>query len=166
MHKLNMKRAIGNLVTIGGVSAFSAMAQYGGGGSTGDATAAAAGGGATAGFNFNSNYHVGFNRPEAWGMKYFASSTLLSGLEPPEQAEGTLFGSLSVAFELGWLPTLDAGETRIGFNGKSPEDLNKAPLFARPVVRVGLGDEFFGGSCHTPADQGFRPHGAFGGVRP
>jgi hypothetical protein len=49
---------------------------------------------------------------------------------------------LSVAFELGWLPTLDAGETRIGFDGRSPEALNKAPIFARPVVRLGLPDKF------------------------
>jgi hypothetical protein len=132
MSNLNTRKVIGIFLFIIGLSALSvnAMAQSGGGG------------GATAGFNFNSNYHVGFNRPEAWGMKYFASSTLLSGLQPPEQAEGTRLGSLSVAFELGWLPTLDAGETRIGFDGRSPEDLNKAPIFARPVVRVGLPDKF------------------------
>jgi hypothetical protein len=29
---------------------------------------------------FGNNYHLGFERPEAWGLKYFASTTLLSGL--------------------------------------------------------------------------------------
>ena len=23
---------------------------------------------------FNKNYHIGFDRPESWGMRYFASS--------------------------------------------------------------------------------------------
>jgi hypothetical protein len=149
MHKLNMKKALGKLVSIlfvsiAGVSALSvnAMAQYAGGGIGGARAAAATAGGATAGFNFNSTYHVGFDRPEAWGLKYFASTTLLSGLQPPEQTEGPHFGSVSIAFELGSLPTLDAGETRIGFGGKSPEALNKAPIFARPVVRLGLPGKF------------------------
>ena len=39
---------------------------------------------------------------------------------------------------MGWLPTLDAGQTRIGFNGRAPQDLNKSPILVRPVVRVSL----------------------------
>jgi hypothetical protein len=135
---------------IAGLLAVNAMAQYGGGsGGTGGGTTVGgttgggtSGGGATTGYNFHSNYHVGFDRPEAWGLKYFASSTLLSGLQPPEPDEGYHTGSVSVAVELGWLPTLDAGQQRIGFNGMAPEDLNKAPIFARPVVRIGLPDKF------------------------
>jgi hypothetical protein len=87
---------------------------------------------------FGRNYHLGFERPEAWGLKYFASTTLLSGLQPPEPVEGHRNWSVAVGFELGWLPTLDEGQTRIGFNGKAPQDLNKAPVLMRPVVRVGL----------------------------
>jgi hypothetical protein len=30
----------------------------------------------------------------------------------------------------------------VGYNGHAPEDLNKAPIFARPVVRVGLPAKF------------------------
>jgi hypothetical protein len=72
-------------------------------------------------------------------MKYFASASLLSGLQPADvSSEGRRVGSVTLAFELSWLPTLDAGQQRIGFNGKSPQDLNKAPVFARPVVRVTL----------------------------
>jgi hypothetical protein len=119
------------------------MAQYGGttgGGATGGATtgAAATGGGSS----LNNNYHVGFDRPEAWGLKYFASASLLSGLQPPEPAEGHRIGSVSLGLELGWLPALDAGQTRIGFNGKAPQDLNKAPILVRPVVRIGLPRKF------------------------
>jgi hypothetical protein len=97
------------------------------------------GGGGTSLIN---NYHVGFDRPEAWGLKYFASTSLLSGLPPPESPAGRRTGSLTVGLELGWLPALDAGQRRIGFNGTAPEDLNKTPIFARPVVRVGLPRKF------------------------
>ena len=85
---------------------------------------------------FGNNYHLGFERPEAWGLKYFASTTLLSGLQPPEPPEGRRIGSVTVGLELGWLPSLDAGQTRIGFNGRAPQDLNKAPILARPIIRV------------------------------
>ena len=93
---------------------------------------------AVAGPVFSPNYHIGFERPEAWGLKYFASASLLSGLPLPQTPGEWHSGSIAIGVELGWLPTLDAGQQRIGFNGTSPEDLNKAPLFARPVLRVGL----------------------------
>jgi hypothetical protein len=98
--------------------------------------------GATAAVNLHNNYHVSFDRPEAWGLKYFASTTLLSGLQPLEPSEGHRVGAISLGFEMGWLPTLDAGQERIGFNGKAPQDLNKAPMLARPVVRIGLPGKF------------------------
>jgi hypothetical protein len=81
---------------------------------------------------------VGFERPEAWGLKYFASTTLLSGLQLPEPTEGRRVWSVTVGLETGWLPRLDAGQRRIGFDGKAEQDLNKSPIFARPVVRVTL----------------------------
>src|SRR5215472_10929520 len=108
---------------------------------------------------FNHNYHVGFNRPEAWGLKYFASTTLLSGLEPPMPEEHQV-GSVTVGFEVGWLPTLDTGQERIGFNGTAVQDLNKAPIFARPVVRVGLPAKFsFIAAAPPPFEVfGLTPH--------
>ena len=100
-------------------------------------------GGGTAGYNFHQTYHVGFDRPEAWGLKYFASTSLLSGLAPPPASgEGHRTGSVTIGVELGWLPALDTGQERIGFDGTAPEDLNKAPIFARPVIRIGLPDKF------------------------
>jgi hypothetical protein len=91
-----------------------------------------------AGATFGNNYHVGFERPEAWGLKYFASSTLLSGLQVPEPPEARTVGSVTVGLELGWLPRLDVGQRTIGFNGRAEQDLNKTPVFARPIVRVRL----------------------------
>ena len=90
----------------------------------------------------NQNYHVSFDRPEAWAMKYFVSSSLLSGLQPADPAEGRGPGSIQVGFETSWLPTLDEGQIRVGFNGRAPQDLNKAPVFVRPVFRVGLPNKF------------------------
>jgi hypothetical protein len=109
---------------------------------------------------FGNNYHLGFERPEAWGLKYFASTTLLSGLGQPEPVEGHANWSVTVGFELGWLPTLDAGQTQIGFNGKAPQDLNKAPILVRPVVRVGLPWKLTAIIAAPPPFEAFgvRPH--------
>jgi hypothetical protein len=153
MIESNTKQSVKWLICVLGITgllAVNASAQYGGGGGTGGGTSGGGstgagsmgGGGATAGYNFHANYHVGFDRPEAWGLKYFASTTLLNGLQPPAPAEGYHTGSVSVAFEFGWLPSLDAGQRQIGFNGTAPEDLNKTHILIRPVVRIGLPDKF------------------------
>jgi hypothetical protein len=120
-------------------------------------------------YNFHSNYHLGFEQPEAWGLKYFASTTLLSGLQPPEPPEGHRFGSITVGLETSWLPTLDDGQRRIGFKGTVPEDLNKAPVLVRPVVRIGLPRKFSAVVAVPPPFQifGVTPHLlAFGLERP
>ena len=84
------------------------------------------------------NFHVGFDRPEAWALKYFVSATLLSGLEPPDPLELRRIGAVTLGLEMNWQPTLDAGQQRVGFNGTAPEGLNKAPVLVRPVIRVQL----------------------------
>lgn len=78
---------------------------------------------------------IAFDRPEAWAMKYFTSATELSGLATPDAPTP---GSITVQFEAGSLPTLSAAQQRVGFNGTSPEDLNKAPIVVRPRVAIGL----------------------------
>ncbi|MBS1214344.1 MAG: hypothetical protein H6R26_2961 [Proteobacteria bacterium] len=79
------------------------------------------------------------DRPEAWGMNYYTSITLLSGLSVPRSRE---FGSVEVGAEVDWVPQLSDDERRIGFNGTKEEDLNKAPIFARPRVTLGLPWQF------------------------
>src|SRR5882724_11022734 len=116
------------VVGVASVLAIDAMAQYGGSGS-GTTSRATTGGGPTSVYDFHQNYHIGFDGPEAWGLKYFASTTLMSGLQPPEPSEGHRVGSVTVGFEMGWLPTLDDGQRRIGFKGTTPEDLNKSQIF-------------------------------------
>src|SRR5436305_15331363 len=109
MIRFTRNKAIGFLITVIGVAgifAANAMAQ-----STGSSAATLE--------RLNRNYHIGFDRPESWGLKYFASTSLLSGLQPPEPPEGHRIGSISTGLELGWLPELDEGQRRIGFNVKS-----------------------------------------------
>jgi hypothetical protein len=83
--------------------------------------------------------HLSFDAPEAWALKYYTSVTLLSGLEPPETfGEERHAGSLSAGIEVDWLPALTPARALVGFGGHKQEDLNKTPIFARPLVRVGL----------------------------
>jgi hypothetical protein len=83
--------------------------------------------------------HVDFNRPEAWALKYFTSTTLLGGFEV---AEGRDPGSFALGLDVVGLPSLNAAERRVGFDGTKEEDLNKAPLFVRPRLSIGLPDRF------------------------
>ena len=93
--KCDWRQGVRNAAVIAGVtylSTFCAMAQYGGGGTGGGGTGGggtvggnASGGGApTSVYNFHGNYHLSFDSPEAWGLKYFTSTSLLSGLPPVE----------------------------------------------------------------------------------
>ncbi len=78
-------------------------------------------------------------RTEAWAMRWFAAV-----------ATPTMFGvagetepwSFDLALEGGSIPSLSEDERRVGFNGTKVEDLNRAPLFGRPVVRLGLPGDF------------------------
>jgi hypothetical protein len=78
-----------------------------------------------------------FDSPKAWGLKYYASTTLLSGLQPPEPlTEGRRPGSVTVGLELDWIPSLNPDRARVGFG--PTENINKVPILARPSIRVGL----------------------------
>ena len=87
----------------------------------------------------NPTDHLAFDRPEAWALKHFDSATVLSGLETPRTLAP---GSISLGVELGSLPTLSPEQRRVGFNGTKEEDLNKAPVFFRLRVTVGLPKRF------------------------
>src|SRR5262249_9994646 len=51
-------------------------------------------------------------------------------------------GSLSVQVESGWIPSMTAAQQHVGFAGTASEDLNKAPVFVRPRLRVALPARF------------------------
>jgi hypothetical protein len=75
------------------------------------------------------------DRPEAWAMNYFSSVSLLAGLGTPFSREP---GSIEIGAEIQWLPRLSRSMQRVGFNGIKYEDLNQAPIFARPRLTIGL----------------------------
>lgn len=93
-----------------------------------------------------------FERPEAWGMKYFTSTSLLTGFGVPEAMEP---GTVEVGLELGWIPELDEDERRVGFTGTKVEDVNKAPLLARLRGTVGLPGGFSATLGYTPPVEVF-----------
>lgn len=160
-----MRTQMGKALGMAAGLACALQAQYGGG-TTGSGTAMETATGAVA---LNRNYHISFERPEAWGLKYFASVSLLSGLPAPPQPEESHVGTVTLSLEMDWLPQLNAGQQRIGFDGTVPEGLNKAPIFARPVIRVQLPHKFVVLAAAPPPIElfGVRTHLlAFGVERP
>lgn len=88
---------------------------------------------------FTGSEHVIFDSPEGWALKYFTSASMMSGLQPPEPlGEHLQVGSITLGLESGWLPTLSPARADVGFGGTKEEDVNKAPVFVRPSVRIGL----------------------------
>ena len=76
-------------------------------------------------------------------------------------ATPTMFGvagetepwSFALALEGGSIPSLSEEERRVGFSGTKVEDLNRAPLFGRPLVHLGLpGDFTFSAGWVPPID--------------
>lgn len=79
--------------------------------------------------------HLNFDRPEAWALSWFTSTTALSGLDTHVTEPA---GTIILGLEATLLPTLSTAQRRVGFNGKAVQDLNKAPVFLRPRVTIGL----------------------------
>ncbi len=82
---------------------------------------------------------VDFDRPESWALKYFNSTTLFTGLEMPGPIKPR---EIRIGAEVASIPSLTEKQQIVGYSGTKPEDLNKAPLFARPRVTVGLPGSF------------------------
>ena len=98
-----------------------------------------------------------FDRPESWGMKYFASLGLLTGMGVPDRMGA---GGLALGFEGGLVPQLSDEQRRIGFNGSKIEDVNKSRFFGRLRGAVGLSDSYSLDLAYTPPLEvgGARPH--------
>jgi hypothetical protein len=88
---------------------------------------------------FRADEDLGFDRPEAWALKYFASVSLASGFGVPAERRP---GDVDLAFEVGWIPSIEGDDARVGFRGTKQEDLDKAPILARPRLTVGLPSRF------------------------
>ena len=72
-----------------------------------------------------------FDRPEAWASKYFTTTSILSSYSPPAIKES---GALDLDLEIVDIPELGDSYRRVGFNGTKLEDLNKSPIFVRPLI--------------------------------
>jgi opacity protein-like surface antigen len=88
-----------------------------------------------------------FARPESWGMKYYASLALLTGMGAPH-ALGA--GELELGLEGGYVPQLNGAERRIGFHGTKLEDVNKTSFFGRVRGSVGVGGAMALELAYTP----------------
>jgi len=96
-----------------------------------------------------------FERPESWGMKYYASLALPTGMGAPQTRAA---GELEFGLEGGHVPQLSDAERRIGFNGSKLEDVNKTRLFGRARASVGLGKA-------VALELGYTPPIEMGGAR-
>jgi len=88
-----------------------------------------------------------FDRPESWGMKYYASLALLTGMGVPQKRAA---GEIELGFDGGYVPQLSDAERRIGFNGTKLEDVNKTSFFGRVRGSVGLGKGMALELAYTP----------------
>jgi hypothetical protein len=100
--------------------------------------------------------HVAADSPEAWAMKYFAGSTIMTGFgATPVLRAGDWIATLDV----GHIPTLDEAQQRVGFGGAKSEDLNKTPVFGRVRFGVGMPGAWL-------AELGFTPPVTLNGAQP
>ena len=67
-------------------------------------------------------------RPEGWALRYAGAVTQYSGVTPPSATSGQ---SWTLGLEAAYVPTISEADTRVGFDGRKFEDLNKAPYFGR-----------------------------------
>jgi hypothetical protein len=75
------------------------------------------------------------DRPEAWAMNYVGAATLMTAFgATPVLTPGQWTGALDV----GSIPRLSDEQQRVGFRGSKQEDLNKAPVFGRVRLAIGL----------------------------
>ncbi|MFI5170245.1 MAG: hypothetical protein ACHQM7_07770 [Vicinamibacterales bacterium] len=97
-----------------------------------------------------------FDRPESWGMKYYASLALLTSMGAPQRRAG---GQVDLGFEGAYVPQMSDEQRRIGFNGTKLEDVNKTSFFGRIRGSVGLGHD-------VALELGYTPPVEVGGAKP
>jgi hypothetical protein len=103
-----------------------------------------------------SDRHVATDTPEAWAMRYFAGTTLMTSLGETAVLRPWRW---SVAADLGNIPGLSDAQRRVGFGGVKDEDLNKSPVFGRLRLALGLPDGWL-------AELGYTPPLEIDGARP
>ena len=94
----------------------------------------------------------GFDAPESWAMKYFASVGILNGYGPQDRLKP---GKFQLRGELANIPHLSLAERTVGFGGTKEENLNKAPILFRPTATVGITNTFSASLSWVPPIEVF-----------
>jgi len=106
------------------------------------------------------NRNVASDTPEAWAMRYFAGTTLMTSLgETPALSAW----HWNLALDVVSIPRLSDAQQRVGFGGFKNEDLNKSPVFGRARLSLGLPDNWVVELGYTPPLEidGARPRNVF-----
>jgi hypothetical protein len=103
-----------------------------------------------------SDQNVAIHTPEAWAMRYFAGTALMTAFG---EIASLAPWRLNVAVEVGDIPRLSEYQQRVGFGGFKNEDLNKSPVIGR--LRLGLGLPY-----DWVAELGYTPPLEINGSRP
>jgi hypothetical protein len=85
--------------------------------------------------------------PEAWAMRYFAGTTLLTSFGDTAML---VLWHWNIAGELGSIPALSDAQRQVGFGGFKEEDLNKSPVFGRLRFALGLPYDWVAELGYTP----------------
>ena len=102
------------------------------------------------------NQSLAPDTPEAWAMRYFAGTTLMTSFgETTNRAPWRL----NVALDVGSIPHLSDAQQRVGFGGFKNEDLNKSPVIGRLRLTLGL-------PYDSVAELGYTPPLEINGSRP
>lgn len=93
------------------------------------------------------NRSLATDTPEAWAMRYFAGTTLMTSFGETARLAPW---DWNVAFDLGSIPHLSDAQQRVGFGGFKKEDLNKSPVFGRLRLALGLPGDWVAELGYTP----------------
>jgi hypothetical protein len=103
-----------------------------------------------------SNQSVATDAPEAWAMRYFAGTTLMTSFGETAKLAPWRW---SAALDLGTIPRLSEAQQQVGFGGFKNEDLNKSPVIGRLRLALGLPYDWV-------AELGYTPPLEIDGARP
>lgn len=103
-----------------------------------------------------SNETVAADTPEAWAMRTFAGTTLMTSFGETAKLAPWRW---SLAAEAGSIPHLSEQQQRVGFGGFKNEDLNKSPVIGRLRLALGLPYDWV-------AEVGYTPPLEIDGTRP
>jgi len=94
-----------------------------------------------------SNRSLASDTPEAWAMRYFAGTTLMTSFGDTARLAPWRW---NIAFDVGSIPRLSEAQQRVGFGGFKNEDLNKSPVFGRLRLALSLPYDWVAELGYTP----------------